>query len=61
MRRPGSYNGDMESLLEHVTEQVRCVEVFEELLESAFLHGQIDGERQTLAYLWLATNPQVLQ
>jgi len=55
------YNGAMEYLLEHVAEQVRCVEDFEELLENAFLHGQIDGERQTLAYLWLTINPQVLQ
>ncbi len=51
----------MESLLERVEEQVRYVETFDEILEVAFLDGQIDSETQTRAYLWLTTNPQLLQ
>lgn len=29
---------------------------FADLLEAAFLSGQIDSPTQALAYLWLATN-----
>lgn len=51
----------MEFLLKDLEVQVGCVETFKEILEFAFLDGQIDGESQNLAYLWLTTNPQLLQ
>lgn len=31
-------------------------ELFSDLIEAAFLAGQIDGSTQTLSYLWLATD-----
>ena len=33
-------------------------EFFADLIEAAYLTGQIDGERQARAYLWLANNHQ---
>ena len=34
--------------------------MFEDLLEGAFLDALISGQQQTLAYLWLQSNPQRL-
>ena len=35
--------------------------LFEDLIESAYLEGLIDGDAHFLAYYWLATNHQTKQ
>ena len=48
----------LENCIEQVSQQTEAEELFADLIESAYLSGLIDGEAQTLAYLWLANNHQ---
>lgn len=43
-----------------VTRKLKVEGVFEDLLEEAFLDALISGQQQTMAYLWLHSNPQRL-
>ena len=46
----------MRDLYELTTKQVENEDLFEDLIESAYLAGQITGETQKFAYCWLAAN-----
>ena len=45
-----------EDWFEYITREVMAEDAFEDLIESAYLAGLIDGETQALAYLWLRAN-----
>ena len=45
-------------MLANVARKVEVEELFEDLLEGAFLAGLIDGLQLALAYSWLAINHQ---
>lgn len=48
-------------MIDQVAEQQTQEELFEDLIESAYLAEMIDGEQLALAYLWLANNHQGTQ
>ena len=44
------------TMIEDVENQQRVEELFEDLIESAYLAGVIDGQAQARAFLWLVSN-----
>jgi len=47
-------------MYEKIGKQVEAESLFEDLLEQAYLESLIDGEQQSLAYVWRRTNPQLI-
>ena len=45
-------------MLDEIDQIQLAEDIFEDLIESAYLAGMISGETQAFAYLWLATNHQ---
>ncbi len=45
-----------EDWFEYITREVMAEDAFEDLIESAYLAGQIDSDTLELAYQWLRAN-----
>lgn len=50
----------LSNLYEYTSRQIEAEEFFTYVIESSWLAGFIDGETQSLVYLWLATNVDVI-